>query len=318
MYSHLNHYLRTLRLQRTSERTIEGIINDIGHFFWFLKERKIRDIKAVTKKTIDDYQTYLYYYRYKGYKKLSNETQIKRLSILRTFFRYLLMEGLLLFNPAADIELPRRTETLPRDIFTKKELNKLFAACNLNTVYGYRDRVIFEVLYTTGIRITELASLKIEDIDLKDGYLRIIEGKGLKDRTVPLGKLACGYLSEYIKNVRPYLIKNSHSDNVLFLSRSGRAMDRFALLKMFGAYRKRIKLEKHLTGHCFRHTMATELLKRGADIRQIQEILGHESLSTTQKYVHVIQDDLKKVHAKTHPREKDITKDIHYKGEATL
>lgn len=315
---YLEHYIKTLCLVRTSERTIEGVNIDIGHFIRYLENRGVEEIKNVTKKTIDDYQTFLYYckYRRNGQEiKLSTETQIKRLSAIRSFFRCLVKSNLILFNPAADIELPKRGYSLPRNIYNKQDINKIFSACNLKTVYGYRDRVVFEVLYATGIRITELSCLKINDIDFKNEFLKIIEGKGLKDRTVPLTQISCGYLNEYIENVRPHLI-NGNSKNILFLSRSGKQLDRFSFSKLFKTYRKKIKLEKHLTGHCFRHTMATELLKRGADIRQIQEILGHESLSTTQKYIHILQDDLKRVHSKTHPREKDILKNIRYKGES--
>ena len=148
--------------------------------------------------------------------------------------------------------------------------------------------------------------------------LPILEGKGLKDRTVPLNDICSDYLDEYLEKVRTYLFKQNNSDykDIVFLSCSGRGMDRFSLLKILASYRKKINLRIPLTGHTFRHTLATELLRAGADIRHIQMILGHESLSTTQKYVHIVQDDLKKVHSKTHPREQVESTKISYKGKS--
>lgn len=316
---YLDCYIKLLKLERKTKCNLKSTREDINCFIRYLKQKKITDLKKVTKKDLDNYQTHLYYWRYprNGQEhKLSTVTQIKRLSVLRTFFRHLVQADLLYHNPASDIELPKRPQTLPRGILTKKELKKLFNACNLNTVYGYRDRVIFEVFYATGVRITELACLKIGDLDLKEGYLRILEGKGLKDRTVPLTNVSIAYLTEYLQNVRPHLAnyKKPEFKDLVFLTRSGTFFEKSAMLKMLKIYQKKIKLDYPLTGHTFRHTLATELLRGGADIRQIQEILGHESLSTTQKYVHIIQDDLKKVHSKTHPREQVKSQSIIYKG----
>jgi integrase/recombinase XerD len=316
MKEYLEYYVNDLRLQGRSERTVENIIVDVKNFFQFLTNKNITDLKKLNKKDVDEYQTDLYYYEYKPGKKLCTESQIKRLSSLKSFFRYMVRENLLLYNPFKGIELPRKRYVLPKSILTQKEIRKLFNTPKTGTIYGYRDRTILEVFYATGVRITELASLTVADIDTEGGYLTIREGKGLKDRTVPLNEICSSFLKEYSQNVRPYLMRNK--TDILFLTKSGKPFDRSGLLKMLRGYAIKANLEKNITGHTFRHTLATELLRQGADIRQIQEILGHESLSTTQKYIRVVQDDLKKVHSKTHPREKGFIENISYRGEDEL
>ena len=283
--------------------------------FRFLKAKGIHDLKEVTSKEIDEFQTYLYYHRNERGHPFATTTQATILSNIKSFFQFLANEGIILSNPASDIIFPKSGQALPKDILNTKELEKLFASPDLRTVYGYRDRTIFEVFYSTGVRIAELCHLKLKDIDLENGFLTVIQGKGLKDRTVPLCKMTCGYLEQYINKVRPYLIKGNHHEGNLFLSNLGNPVDRTTIFTMLHRYQKKTGLQKNLTGHTFRYTMATELLRNGADIRQIQEILGHEYLSTTQRYIQVVQNDLKKVHKRTHPREQEETESVHFIGE---
>ena len=311
---YLNRCMDLMRLQRSSHRTIESRELDLRQFIRFVEDRGIEDLREVTRKDVDDYQSYLYCYRKPDGNPYAIQTQTIKLSAITCFYRLLVRAGLLLFNPAADIELPRRGQRLPSDILSKKDMRKILAAPDTSTVYGYRDRTLLEVLYSTGVRTAELCALTVDDIDFDDGFLQVLEGKGLKDRTVPLGEIACKYLAEYIKNVRPHLVRHK-SGSILFLTRSGRSFDGSSIHKKLKSYSEKCAIEKNVTARSFRTTAATDMLRGKANIRQIQEMLGHRSLSTTQIYARVIRDDLKKEHQKTHPRETIRTdEDIRYKG----
>jgi integrase/recombinase XerD len=315
---YLARYLDLLRAERSSERTVTGYAFEIRAFLRFVEERGITDLKSVTRKDVDDYQTSLYYYRQENGRPYTTDTQITKLTVLRSFFKTLVRAGMLLFNPAQNIEYPRRGEKLPHEILPRKDLRKILSAPDTGTVYGYRDRTMLEVLYSTGIRPMEMASLTVEDVDLDEGFLRIIKGKGLKDRTLPLGEIAGKFLAEYIAHVRPHLEKNG-SGNILFLTRSGRAFDRSAIHKKLRTYAKSCGIETNVTARAFRSTMATDMLRGHADIRRIQEMLGHKSLDTTQIYARVVRDDLKKVHQRTHPRETiESEEEIRYTGGNVL
>ena len=315
MEEYLNHYIEIMTMKGIAKGTLAGIMTSVHLLFRFLKDRDIQDIKEVTSKEIDDFQTYLYYHTNNNGHGYATASQATTLSYIKSFFQSLVMEGMIIFNPASDIIFPKRNQVLPRDILNRKELKKLFSAPDLRTFYGYRDRTMFEVFYSTGVRIAELCHLKLKDLDLENGFLTVIQGKGLKDRTVPLCKVTCRYLSEYIQKVRPHFIKGSHHQDFLFLSNLGNPVDRTSVFTLLHRYQKTSGLQKNLTGHTFRYTMATELLRNGADIRQIQEILGHEYLSTTQRYIQVVQNDLKKVHKKTHPREQEEIESVHFVSE---
>jgi integrase/recombinase XerD len=306
---YLAKYLDLLKAQRSSERTVTGYAFEIRSFLRFLEERGVTDLRSVARKDVDDYQTFLYYYRKENGKPYTTDTQITKLTVLRSFFKTLVRVGLLLFNPAQNIEYPRRGEKLPHEILPRKDVRKILSAPDTGTVYGYRDRTMLEVLYSTGIRPMEMAALTVDDVDLDEGFLRITEGKGLKDRTLPLGEIAGKFLAEYIAHVRSHLEKNG-SRTILFLTRSGRAFDRSAIHKKLRTYARRCGIEANVSARAFRSTMATDMLRGRADIRRIQEMLGHKSLDTTQIYARVMRDDLKKVHRKSHPRERKRNKDV--------
>jgi len=300
---YLQIYLDLLAFQRSSKRTIESCNLEVRFFFNFIKEQGITNIRKISRKEIDHYQTWLYYYRNSKDKGLTTRTQTIKLSVLRCFFKALVSGGYLSFNPAVDIQLPRQNYRLPQDILNAKEMAKLLATPDLATLYGYRDRTMLEVFYATGLRTTELTSLEIKDLDLANSFLLVREGKGLKDRTVPLTAIAVSFLTEYLSSVRSHLVTD-HSKDLVFLTKSGRAFDRSAIQKKLKAISKRAKIKKNVTARSLRSTMATELLKGRADIRKIQEILGHKSLATTQIYARVVKTDLKRVHNRTHPWER--------------
>lgn len=245
---------------------------------------------------------FLYSCERKG-KPLSLETQYARITPLKSFFRFLLKSNYILYDPTQEIELPKRKKNLPKDIMTKKEVFRLLSKPDPDTPLGLRDRAIMEVLYSTGIRSSELRTLTVYDIDYLNGDLRVVKGKNAKDRVIPIGEIAGNYVEEYIKHARPELTQDS-GEKTLFLTKNGRPINHSNLIWIIKKYVKKAKLKKNITTHSFRHTCATHLLKNRAPIRHIQEILGHYSLETTQIYTRVEVSDLKKVHARCHPREK--------------
>ena len=269
------------------------------------------DLAAIEPATMSDYQAFVYdYISPKTGKPLATQTQIHCLSYVQSFFRFLRQSGRMVFDPAKVIRLPRHPMRLPVDLLTPEEMRRLLAVPDLGTPMGFRDRAILELFWCTGMRISELLFLAVEDLDFAQCLVTIRHGKGDKSRVVPLGAGVLLWLREYIDKARPWLAANAadapqtkEGGGCLFLSRFGRRMDKSGLFYKLRAYQRRAKIKKKLTTHTFRHTLASEMLKAGADLRHIQELLGHEKLTTTQRYLHIVKGDLKRVHAKTHPRE---------------
>ena len=226
-----------------------------------------------------------------------------RIVSVKSFFRYLAKTNQVLYDPTADIELPKRKKNIPKDIMTKKEIMKILAQPNPDTAVGLRDKAILELLYSTGIRNQEIRQLTVYDADTTNNDVRINQGKGKKDRVVPLGEIAGNYIDEYINHSRPKLLNNQDT-NILFITLNGKAINHTNLIWMVRKYAKKAKIEKHITPHSFRHTCATHLLKNRASLRHIQELLGHSSIETTQIYTRVDITDLKRAHKKYHTRER--------------
>ena len=263
------------------------------------------NLAAIEPATMSDYQTFVYnFISKKTGKPLSIRSQIHALGYVKTLFRFLIQSGRLAFNPAKVLKLPRGPKRLPVDLLTPEEMRRLLAVPDLGTPTGFRDRCIYELFWCTGMRVSELLALVLKDLDFAQSLVTIQHGKGDRARVLPLGAGVAGWLREYIENVRPWLVVDEDNPpQTLFLSRFGRHMDKSGLFYKLHAYHRRAKIEKKITTHTFRHTLASEMLKAGADLRHIQELLGHEHLTTTQQYLHVVKADLKKVHGKTHPRE---------------
>jgi integrase/recombinase XerD len=269
------------------------------------------DLASIDAATMSDYQAFVYdYVSPKTGQRLATSSQIHALSYVQTLFRFLLKTGRIAFDPATIIRLPRHPQTLPAALLTPEEIKKLLTMPDLHTPCGFRDRCILELFWSTGMRVGELLSLSIADLDFAQSLCTIQHGKGDKPRVVPLGTGVIAWLQEYLTNVRPLLttadgaaVPIGSAPSHLFLSRFGRAMDKSGLFYKLHAYRRRAKIKKRVTPHSFRHTLASEMLKAGADLRHIQELLGHENLTTTQRYLHIVKGDLRKVHGKTHPRE---------------
>ncbi len=297
-------YRQYMEVLNRSSRTIQEYNRIIDHFINFLMQIGVSDIYEITKEQILSYQKEVFYQlNYKGQQTLP-QTHNNYLKTVKSFFKFLQIEGYLVHNPAKDIPYARQPQQLPRTILTQDEIEKLLNQPDTGTPLGYRDRAILEVLYSTGIRRQELMNLEPADVDYEKGFLRVNRGKGGKDRIVPLGRIACKYVENYIKLVRIDMVRKQNSPH-LFLSLIGNQISRSALRELILGYARKAKINKAVTPHVFRHTCATHLIRRNANIRCVQEILGHQSLDTTQKYTQITITDLKEAHQACHPREKE-------------
>jgi len=257
------------------------------------------------KKKLSAYQTHLFEMTSKKTgKKLSCNSQINRLTVLKNFYRFLQQTGRIATNPAEIIVLPRHPKLIPPVLLKSREMKKILDAPDLGNPLGFRDRTIMEVFFATGMRLSELTSSAVEDLNFEENLIHIKHGKGQKQRLVPMGEAARNWLQEYLENVRPILAKQSDTQAV-FLNRFARRVDKNGWQKKLAEYVKAAGIKKNFTTHCFRHQLATAMLERGADTRHIQEILGHETLKTTQRYLHVVKAELKRIHKQSHPRERN-------------
>lgn len=297
-------YIQSLQVRNLAERTIEARVFMLARFFDYLAGRHVSGIDAISKGIILDYQTELYHTINKRGRPNSVTYQNSMISAVKGFMRFLKERDYIARDPSLDIPYAKLPKTLPRGILTNTEARRIINTPDTTCTLGYRDRTIMEVLYTTGIRKQELNNLGLTDVDYHDGFLRIDQGKGRKDRIVPLGRIACRYLENYIKSVRPELIKDPYN-NALFLSTRGNRLSKNIVWEMVKKYAKKAKIKKNISPHTFRHTCATVMLRNKADIRAVQELLGHESLESTQIYTRVTIGDLKEVHRRCHPREKE-------------
>lgn len=306
MYPNLNkgsllieRFKQDLEHRNFSPRSIRTYSLYVRQFFRYLgSEEKVDDLRQINKSVILRYQSYLYH----GPIKLCLRSQQHKLVGLRSFFKYLERDDILLSDPTSRIELPRTPKTLPMNVLKEKEIEKILGTIDIQRKLGLRDRAIIEVLYSTAIRSFELTNLCLLDVDDKEGLLRITQGKGSKDRVVPIGQIALNYLRLYSLHERLRLLKHRDEKHI-FLSSRGNPMDPGDIPAVVQRHAKRAGFKRHTDARLLRHTCATHMLRKGANIRLIQEMLGHESLNTTQIYTRVDIKDLKKVHRKTHPRE---------------
>lgn len=283
-----------------SEATVESRGNDIRDFLKWCEQRSINRCSEVSKKIIERYRRHMYHYRKSNGQPLCAKTQSLRLVAIRGFFKWLSKNNYVLYNPAADIELPRVGYRLPRDVLSVEEVEAVMNEVDLESPYGLRDRAILEILYSTGTRRRELTNLKLNDLNLSRGTLLIREGKWRKDRLIPIGERAQFWVDRYIREKRPRLVVEP-DEGYLFLNRQGEMMNYKYLGWLVSRYVGSADIGKRGSCHLFRHTMATMMLEGGADIRFIQQMLGHAKLETTQIYTRVAISKLKEIHARTHP-----------------
>ena len=293
-----------LMVKNQSPATIETYLRGIKPFFVYLLKNGIDDVREVTKDMISDYQHYLIRYTFDDGRRYTMNTVTVKLRSIKRFFEYLEDARKILFNPAERIRMPDLGERLPSNIITKEEVKKILNAPNTSTLIGIRDKMILELLYSTGIRLEELYNLTIYDVEYRSGYLRVTKGKFAKDRVVPIGNVCCKYVKEYINKVRPILTKKSKDERALLVGKCGRKLNKQIIPHIIKDYAKKAGINRRVTVHTWRHTFASHLLSNGAGITHVQKLLGHSRLDVTKIYTKVTPKEVKAMHQKRHPRER--------------
>ena len=301
----LEKYFEHLRVRNYSEFTIRTNRVQVGAFLAWCGERGITEPMEVTRTVLESYQRFVFHYRRKNGEPMSFTNQRDRIATLRTWFRWLARGHHILHNPASELELPRAGLRLPKAILTAEEAERIIAIPDIYDPLGLRDRAILETLYSTGMRRMELVNLKVWDVDTNRATVNIRQGKGKKDRFLPLGDRAAAWVRKYIEEARPRLVAEP-DDKVVFVSNAGAAFSLDYLTEVVSGYVKAADIGKTGACHLFRHTMATLMLEGGADIRFIQAMLGHANLSTTQIYTHVAVKQLQAIHRATHPAKLEL------------
>ena len=293
-------WLKEFQTKGYSPETIRNRKTNIHLFINWCEQRDIFYITDVSKSTLESYQRYI------TSAPLGREGDpllplsiLTRLRAVKLFFKWVIEQRYLLYNPALEWELPKEPGLKIKEVLSIQEVEAMLSTCNLKTDVGVRDRAIMETLYSTGIRKKELIHLKPEDINFDEGTLKVAEGKGNKQRLVPIGERALAWIKKYQTTGLEKITLNKVHSPYLFLTITGKPLNH--VNEVIGNYKKKVGIKKKGLSHLFRHTMATLMLKNGADIRIIQQILGHSHLQTTQRYTHLCIDHLKKVHTKTHP-----------------
>jgi integrase/recombinase XerD len=293
-------YADWLRVRNYSEATVGNREHYVDAFASWCLERSITRPADVTKPLLERYQRWLYAYRQKNGKPLTWASQLQHLIPVRAFFKWLGRNNHILANPAADLDLPRAEKRLPKHILTAGEAERVLALPPLDDPLGLRDRAILEVLYSTGMRRMEVAGLKLHDLDYERGTVMVRQGKGKKDRMIPMGARAFAWVARYIEEARPRLVVVG-DDGAVFLTNLGTPFEPGRLTQLVRDYIDAAEVGKRGSCHLFRHTCATLMLEGGADVRFIQQLLGHAKLETTQIYTQVSIRMLKEVHTRTHP-----------------
>lgn len=301
MYYLLDSFLDHLRVEKNaSPLTIEGYQQDIFQFFDFLSEQLGTSIERVNVGDINHLmiRRYLAHLTQLG---LARTSIARKLAALRSFFKYLAREEIISENPLRLVSTPKLERKLPKFVY-KEAMADLLTAPQLNSPQGYRDRAIMETLYAAGIRVSELVGLDLQDMNLEVGYLKVM-GKGAKERVVPIGSYAIDALRQYLKHGRPQLLARGPAKNpAVFLNKAGGRLSVRSIRNILDKYVDEIALDQKVSPHTLRHSFATHLLDAGADLRTVQELLGHVKLATTQIYTHVTKERLKKVYENAHPR----------------
>lgn len=287
---------------RYAARTVPAYLSDLRVFLAWLDGRGVA-LADVRTQDLLAYQTDTYAARKKDGRPYSTSLQTNRITAVKGFFRFLYRRGFLLHDPAAAVEYPRAEQRLPRAILTRQEARKLVEAPETRSPAGLRDRAILETLYATGIRVSELRKLTLQDVDTEERLLRVVLGKGGKDRNLPLTRAAAAAIEAYLLLGRPKL-RGARGSARLFLAPRGGVLHASTANDIVHAWAQKVGIKRAITCHSFRHSVATHLLKGGADIRHIQTLLGHASLQATERYTRVEVSDLMEVIRRAHPRGK--------------
>ncbi len=290
--SYLDEYLDFLKLEKgLSQNTLDGYLRDINRFFAFI-EREGIEINMVDLGTLERYTSFIS-------KGLSKRSVARALSSVRSFFKFMANQRYIPKNPANLLELPKLPRDLPQ-VLSLKEVEALLNSPEISTPSGLRDRAMLEVLYASGLRVSELIGLRLLDINLDAGFVRTV-GKGSKERVVPIGEIAIEFTREYLEKARPKLLGAKESA-LLFVTNRGDGFTRQGFWKLVKRYARAAGIIKDISPHTLRHSFASHLLAGGADLRAVQLMLGHSDIGTTQIYTHVTKDHIIEVHKKYHPR----------------
>lgn len=280
-----------------SDNTITAYARDLGKFAAFAERRGV-SLEELNRDHLVDFLESLYH------QHLDSRTVARALASLRNLFRFALMEEVISIDPTLNLESPKYRKSLP-SFLRMDEVDKLLAQPDEKTAHGLRDRALIELLYSTGLRVSELTGLRVSDLDARMGCLRCV-GKGDKERLVPVGRQALTAVQRYLDESRPGLLRkrrgNTQSEACLFLNRFGGRISRITIWRILCQYGRRAGIRTQLSPHKLRHSFATHLLERGADLRSVQMMLGHADISTTQIYTHVLEERLKQVYKAHHPR----------------
>lgn len=294
MHELIDTFLNYLFVERgLSNNTISSYRRDLNLYVDFLTNNRI---DALSKTSKNDIVNFMLFQKNQG---LSVNSISRRLTAVRIFYRFLVRERILRKDPSSLVDSPKTWKKIP-DALSLNEIELLLHQPNIRQMQGARDKAILEVFYATGMRVSEVVNLKIDSSNFDIGFVRCI-GKGNKERIIPLGKKAIESIKRYLLVSRPYFLKKKESD-FLFLNRSGNKISRQSLWKLIKRYAQSAKIKKPLKPHILRHSFATHLLEHGADLRSVQEMLGHSNISTTQIYTHINKDRLKTIHKTFHPR----------------
>ena len=292
----INDFIDCLRFERRlSKNTIVSYQRDLEKYRFFLNRSKIKEILNVSNDQILYFLEFLY-------KTQSSSSVSRVLATLRTFYKYLVRDGKIQKNPFSSIKNPKMPKKI-LEVLNEQEVKKFLESIPSSTYLELRDKAMFELLYACGMRVSEIVDLKLADIDFDEGLIRFI-GKGNKERITPIGDSAKDYLGKYIRAARYNLERERKSENV-FLNKNGQKLTRQGFWKILKKYAGKVNTGKNLYPHLFRHSYATHMLERGADLRIVQELLGHSSISTTQIYTNINKKHVKETYFKYHPRDKE-------------
>jgi integrase/recombinase XerD len=291
----LKEYLSVLKLEKNlSENTLASYKNDISSFIKFVEEENLNDPSEITQKNLS------FFFKFLAEAGLTSSSAARYYSSLKGFFNYLFLSGYIKSNPIEKISPPKLSKNLP-GVLSVNEIELILAAPSVEDKLGLRDKAMLELFYACGVRISELISLKISDLFFKEEMIRVL-GKGSKERLIPIGSSAIKWMKEYLIKSRSLLEKKAVSENYVFLNKRGKKFSRMGVWKIVDKYVKEAGIEKPVHPHTFRHSFATHLLEGGADLRAVQEMLGHADISTTQIYTHIDREYIKQVHKDFHPR----------------
>jgi integrase/recombinase XerD len=298
MEEFLHEFLHFLRIERnSSQNTIESYQNDLIRYLNFLNSKQLDSFADVTPAVVYELLRTL------GDLGLESATIARNLSAIRMLHRFLLQEEYCSSDPTVNVNFPKLSKRLP-DTLSQSEIDMILDQTSETDGKAIRDKAMLELLYAAGLRVSEMISLTLQDLYLKDNFIRVV-GKGRKERVVPIGTRAASAIARYIKSIRPFFAAKSRSGNdILFLNQRGSGFSRMGVWKIIRQYTSLAHIKKHVSPHTFRHSFATHLIEGGADLRAVQEMLGHTDVSTTQIYTHIDRAYLREVHRTFHPREK--------------